>query len=152
DLEVERGHLLVAHVARHPQTLEHTTGERARTDRAGRTVVLVVAVAGALAAEVVALHAACEALAAADAGDIDTAAGREPLDRDLLADLEPVDRVDAELDQAHARLDAGLGVVPGDRLGELLRVAVALGDLQRRVSVALGRLDLDDAHGLDAEN
>ena len=73
DLEVQRGDLLVAHVAGHLQALEHATGEAGRADRAGRTVVLVVTVAGALALEVVALHAAGEALATADGGDVDLA-------------------------------------------------------------------------------
>jgi hypothetical protein len=115
-------------------------------------VVLVVAVAGALTLEVVALHGAGEALAAADAGDVDAATGRQRLDRDLLADFVAVDRVDAELHEPHAGLHAGLGEVAGDRLGQLLRVPPALRDLQRRVPVALGRLDLDDAHGFDTEH
>ncbi len=60
--------------------------------------------------------------------------------------------VEPQLDQPHAGLHAGLGVVAGGGLVELLRVAVTLGHLERGVSVAFGRLDLDDAHGLDTED
>ena len=49
----------------------------AGADGARGPVVLVVAVAGALALEVVALHAAGEALALADRGDVDLVAGGE---------------------------------------------------------------------------
>ena len=69
--EVQRGDLLVAHVAGHLQALEHAAGEAGLADGARRTVVLVVTVAGALALEVVTLHAAGEALAPADRGDVD---------------------------------------------------------------------------------
>src|SRR5690606_12406880 len=83
-LEVESGDLLVTHVARHTQPLEDAAGERARPDRAGSTVVLVVTVAGSLAGEVVALHRAGEPLAPADRGDVDLAALLEGVDGDLL--------------------------------------------------------------------
>src|SRR5690242_17730305 len=46
DLEVLRRHLLGAHVAGHPQTLEDTTRGGAATDRAGLAVVAVRAVRG----------------------------------------------------------------------------------------------------------
>ena len=125
DLQVERGHLLVAHLAGHPHPLEHPAREGARTDRARRPVVLVVAVAGALALEVVALHRAGEALAPADRGDVDLGAGGDGVDGDLLADLVAVDRVEAQLDQALAGGDVGLGEVAGLGLGQLPRVAEA---------------------------
>ena len=152
DLEVQRRDLLVAHVAGHPQALEHAAREGARPDRAGGPVVLVVAVAGALALEVVALHRAGEALAPADGGDVDLGAGGDGVDEDLLADLEAVDRVEAQLEEALAGVDRRLGEVAGLGLGELLGVALAVGDLQRAVAVALGGLDLDDAHRLDAQH
>ena len=75
DLEVEGGDLLAAHPAGHPGALEHPGGRGAGADRARGPVVLVVAVAGALALEVVALHAAGEALALADRGHVDLVAG-----------------------------------------------------------------------------
>jgi integrase len=103
DLEVEGGGLLVAEVAGHTEALEHASRERARADRARRTVVLVIAVAGALTAEVVALHAAGETLAAAHRDDIDPLARGERVDGDLLADLKSVDRIETQLDQLAAR-------------------------------------------------
>ena len=63
----------------------------------GRAVLLVVAVARALALEVVALHGAGEALALADARDVDELAGGEDVSVDDLADLVHRDVVDAEL-------------------------------------------------------
>ena len=71
DFEIERGRLLVTEVAGHAQTLEHATRERARTDRARRTVVLVVTVTRTLAVEVVTLHTTGESLTAADGGDVE---------------------------------------------------------------------------------
>ena len=40
------------------------------------------------------------------AGDVDLAAGGDGVDRDLLADLEAVDRVEAQLDEPLAGVDA----------------------------------------------
>ena len=88
----------------------------------GARCMLVVAVAGALAREVVALHDAGEALAPADGGDVDPLARVEHVDLELLADRVAVDVVEAQLDQADARLDAGLGEVAGLGLGELAGV------------------------------
>ena len=105
----------MAHVAGHLDALEHAARERARPDRAGGPVVLVVAVAGALALEVVALHRAGEALALADGRDVDLRAGGEDVDLDLLADLEAVDRLEAQLDEPLAGVDRRLGEVPGAR-------------------------------------
>ncbi len=152
DLEVQRGDLLVAHVARHAETLEHAPGERARTDRARCTVVLVVAVAGALAVEVVALHAARETLAAADRGDVDLLAGSEGVRADLLADLETVDGLEPQLDDATARLHVGGGEVTRLRLRELLSLLASVGDLQCVVPVTVVGLHLYDSCRLDAQH
>jgi hypothetical protein len=67
----------------------------------------------------VALHAAGEALALADGGDVDPLAGGEDVDGELLADGVAVGVVDAELDQLLARLDAALGEVALLALGEV---------------------------------
>ena len=123
-------------VAGHAQALEHAAREGARTDGAGRPVVLVVAVAGALALEVVSLHGAGEALAAADRRDVDLRAGGDDVDGDLLADLVAVDGVDAELDEPLAGIDGDLAEVAGLGLVELLGVVVAVGDLEGAVAVA----------------
>ena len=66
-------------------------------------MLLVVAVAGALALEVVALHRAGEALALADGGDVDPLAGAEHVGTELLADLEAADVVDPQLDEVPLR-------------------------------------------------
>src|SRR5689334_8500463 len=60
DREVERRDLGGAELAGHAHALEHAGRRRARTDRARRAVLLVVAVRRALAAEVVTLHDAAE--------------------------------------------------------------------------------------------
>ena len=52
---------------------------------------------------------------------------------------------EAELDQRLARLDLGLGVVPGERLGQAGRLAAAEGDLHGAVAVGFDSLDLGDA-------
>ena len=114
--------------------------------------MLVVTVAGALALEVVTLHATGEALAAAHCRHVDLLALGELIDGDLLADLEPVHRVETQFHQTTTRLDAGLREVPGLGLGELLRVLLAVGDLEGGVAVALGGLHLHDACRLDAEH
>ena len=71
----------VAELAGHLHALEHAGRRRARADRAGCAVLLVVSVRRALAGEVVALHDAGEAAALADAGDVDPLAGREHVGR-----------------------------------------------------------------------
>ncbi len=76
----------------------------------------------------------------------------EDVDLELLADLVAGDVVEAQLDEAHARLDAGLGELAGDRLGELGGLLLAEGDLQGAVAVALGGLDLHDPAGLDLQH
>ena len=79
-------------------------------------------------------------------------AGGDDVDLDLLADAVAVDGVEADLDEALAGVDGGLGEVTGLGLVELLGVASAVGELQGAVAVTLGRLDLHDAHRLDAEH
>ena len=69
----------------------------------GRTVLLVVTVRRALALEVVALHRAGEALALADAGDVDPLARGEHVGADHLADLEAREVVDPQLGEVARR-------------------------------------------------
>ena len=77
DLEVQGGDLLAAHATGHAGALEDAGRRGAGADRAGRPVDAVGAVRGLLAAEVVALHDAGEALALAHGGDVDEVAGGE---------------------------------------------------------------------------
>src|SRR5262249_1476360 len=149
DLEVEGGDLLATETSGHLRALEDPAGERASADRARRPVHLVVAVAGALTREVVALHGAGPALAAADGGDVNPLALFEDLGGDLLADGEAVDVVEAQLDQLGAGVDPGLGEVAGLGLVQLAGVPVAVGDLARGAAIALAGLHPDDAGGGD---
>ena len=70
-------------------------------------MLLVVAVRGALALEVVPLHRAGEALALGDRDRIDALARSEQPRVELLADLVAVGVVDPELDELLARLHPG---------------------------------------------
>ena len=152
DLEVERRDLLVAHLASHPHALEHAAGVGAGTDRTGCPVVLVVAVAGTLTLEVVALHRPGEAFASADGRHVDLGSCGDAVHGDLLADLVAIDVLETQLDEAVARIDRHLGEVAGLGLVQLPGVAVAVRHLQGAVAVTLGRLDLHDTHGLDAQD
>ena len=98
------------------------------------------------------LHRAGEALALADGSDIDELALHKGVGLDLLADFEAIDRIEAQLDETTTSVDTRLREVAGFRLGQLLGIAVAIGHLQRGVSVAFGGLDLHDARGFNAEH
>src|ERR1019366_7568613 len=119
----------------HSGPLEHSGRCGAGTDRTRGPVLLVGAVRGSLAFEVVALHPASEPLALAHGRD-----------------------VESQLDEAHARLYAGFRVVTGIRLVELARGAYAVGDLKGGVALLLRGLhthhsksrDFDHGHGYDA--
>src|SRR3954466_10691023 len=87
DGQAALGDALGAHVARAADALEHSRGRGARADRARRAHV-VRAVADRAAGELVALDRALEALALADAGDLDLLAGRKRLGGDGVADLQ----------------------------------------------------------------
>ena len=65
---------------------------------------------------------------------------------------KPSTVVEAEFDQALARGDARLGVLAGVGTVELLRILLAVGDLEGGVAVAFGGHDLHDAHRLDSQD
>src|SRR3972149_10184558 len=102
------------------------------------------AVAAREAAEAVTLHDPGEALALGDTDDVDQVARCEDVGADLLARREPRGVVHAHLDD----VPRGLGVVCGEvALHRLLDGALAditVRELDGRVAVALGRLDLRD--------
>ena len=108
-------------VAGHLRALEDPGRRGAGADRARRAVVLVVAVRRALALEVVPLHAAGEALALGDRGDVDLLAGGEDRGVDLLADRVAARVVEAQLDEAPSGLDRGRREVARLGLGERRR-------------------------------
>src|SRR6202034_2313621 len=140
------------HAAGHPGSLEDTRRGGAGADRAGGPVVLVVAVGGALALEVVALHGPGEALALGDGDGVDPLAGAPQVGRQLLAHLVVADVVDPQFHQPPAGVDPGLLVVAEDRLVQGARPAEAPRHLQGRVALTLGGLHLDDAHRRDAQD
>jgi hypothetical protein len=131
---------------------------------AERTVyyfALACAVGGALALESVPLHGAGEALALGGAGDVDVAAVAEDLGRQFLADLVLRRRglvVESQFGQVPARVDSGGVELTGDRLIDLARADLAVGQLDGAVPVAFGGADpgddvrprLDDGDRYDA--
>src|SRR6185295_4644832 len=115
DLQIARGHAIAAHPPRRAHALDDARGKRRRADRAGRAVEHR-AVRRRAAAEVVALHDTLEALAAADADDVDALAVLEhAADEHLIAGLEGIAPGDGLDLAAHPRRRhvAGLLVVPG---------------------------------------
>src|SRR5262249_54145412 len=124
----------------------------ARADRAGRPVHAVRTVAGAETAEPVPPHHTRVALALADGGDVDELTAREHVRLQLLADFVAVDVVEAELDDFDARVDAGLGEVPGLWLAHTAGLLPAERDLERVVAVVRFGLHLHDAAGRDLQD
>src|SRR3954447_8557035 len=133
------GHALGAHVARAADALEHARGRRRGADRAGGAHV-VRAVALGAAAEVVALDRALEALALADAGDLDLGARLEGRGGHGVADLQLAGLV-AELDEVLHRRRVGLAQVAELGLGQVLLAHGAEGELDGLVAVAVERAD-----------
>src|SRR5688572_6351797 len=106
-----------------------------------------VTVGGVTHLEVPALDRALEALALGDALDVDDLADFEDVGLDFAAHLEVADLVglDAQLPQATAGFDLGLGEVTCFRLVDQRGALDADGDLHGAVAVGLDRLHLGDA-------
>ena len=81
------------------------------------------------------------------AGNVDELSDRERLDAHGFADLErgKFFRGDRKFLEQLARLDPGLGQMPGLRLVDAARTALAVGHLDRGVAIRFQRLDLRDA-------
>src|SRR3954469_17522713 len=139
DGEPALGDALVAHLARAADALEHPRRRRRRADRAGRAHV-VRAVALGAAAELVALDRALEALALADAGDLDLLAGLERRGGHGVADRQLAGLV-AKLDEVLARRRVGLAQVAQLGLREMLVLHGAERELDGLVAVALDGAD-----------
>src|SRR4051794_16790581 len=103
------GHALGAHLARAADALEDARRRRRGADRARRAHV-VRAVALRAAGELVALDRALEALALADAGDLDLLPGLEGIRGHGVADLQLAGLV-AKLDEVLHRRRVGLAQV-----------------------------------------
>jgi hypothetical protein len=120
DLEVLCGDLLVTHVTSHFHAFEDTGRKGALANGARLAMVLMSAVRGRCAPEIVPLHHASEALTSARGRDINLHAGGDLLDSQFLADFEAVDGVEAKFHEALAWLYASLLKVAGGRLVELI--------------------------------
>src|SRR3954451_6592669 len=144
------GDALGAHVARAADALEHARGRGRGADRAGGAHV-VRAVALGAAAEVVALDRALEALALADAGDLDLGAGLEGRGGHGVTDLQLAGLV-AELDEVLHRRGVGLAQVAELSLGEVLLAHGAEGELDGLVAVAVDRADARHRAGAGLEH
>src|SRR5579883_2406525 len=152
DLDVLRGHALVAIVAGHLLAGEGAAGILAVTGRAVRTVRNRHAVAGLETTEIPAHHRAGEAAADRGADDVDELAWHEVARHQLGTDLEHGVLGDPELDQLLLRLDLGLGEVTAHRLGHVLHLGLAVAELDGRVLVLLFRADGDDLELVDLQN
>ena len=106
-------------------------------------MLLVVAVGGALALEVVTLHGAGESLALGHGDGVDQLPRLEEVGGQLLSDLVVGGVVEPELDQAAARVHARPVEMALLGLGQGRRPPVAPGHLEGRVALSLRRLDLD---------
>src|SRR6266850_6461225 len=149
DLEVLRGHALVAVVARHLLAREGTAGILAVAGRAVAAMRDRHAVAGFEAVEVPAHHRAGEAAADRGADDVDELAGHEVARHQLGADLEHGVLGDAELDELLLGLDLGLGEVAAHRLADVLDLGLAVAELDGGVAVLVvgaHRNDLQVVH------
>src|SRR5207248_1970109 len=126
--QVRDGALLVTEMPGHALARKHVRRALVLAGRARRLVRDRVAVARALRMEMVAPDDAGEALAEGDALHVDPLADLEDaLDAVLRARLviRELLGLGAELAQRVARLDARLGEVPGERLGDAGRAALA---------------------------
>src|SRR3954452_1026557 len=142
DGQAALGDALGAHVARAADALEHARGRGRRADRAGRAHV-VRAVALGAAAELVALDRALEALALADARDLDLLAGLEGVGAHGVADRQLAGLV-AELGEVLHRRRVGLAQVAELGLREVLLLGRPERELHGLVAVALDRADAGD--------
>jgi hypothetical protein len=101
-------------------------------------------VGGAKTAEAPALHAAREALALRNAGDIDQLAGNEMLRANGRADIEERILGDAEFDDLGFRLAPGHAERGALRLGDVLRLRLSGAQLDGRVTVPILLAAADD--------
>src|SRR5216684_3344117 len=152
DLEVLRGHALVAVVARHLLAREGTAGILAVAGRAVAAVRDRHAVAGLEAVEVPAYHRASEATADRGADDVDELARHEVARHQFGTDFEDGVLGDAELDELLLRLDLGLGEVAAHRLGDVLHLGLAVAELDCGVLVLLFRADGDNLQRINLQN
>src|ERR1700759_3697582 len=139
DAQIERGDAVDAHVAGHLLVLPGLAGILTAAGRTDRAVRDRHAVGGAQAAEIPALHAAGKALADRSAGDVDELADDEMVSLDFGADRDQRIFADAEFGDLALRLDLGGGELAAFGLRHVDGLAGAGAELQRDVTVLLGR-------------
>src|SRR5699024_1954614 len=153
--EVLGGCFDIAHAAWKFLPFENTAWSGSATNRTRFTVVLLLTVGCACAAEVVALHGPCEAFTLGVGGDINELSCFELLDCQILA-KRVVDYVGGtDLDDVTTRCDTGFVEVSDQWFGNFSWVNCTVGNLNGRVAIyfivtKLGhyvRLSLNHSHG-----
>src|SRR5580693_5466217 len=139
DAKIERGDTIDAHVAGHLLVLEGLAGVLTATGRTDRTVRDRHTVGGAKSAEIPALHAAGETLTDRGAGDVDELTDHEMIGLNLGADRDQRVFRHAELGDLALGLDLGDRELAAFRLRQINRLAGARSELQRDITVLLGR-------------
>src|ERR1700722_5812655 len=152
DPKVLRRHPIDAHVAGHLLVLPGLAGVLAAASRADRTMRDRDAVGRAQAAEIPPLHAAGEALADRHSGDIDILPHSKVVGGDLRSDWNHLVLGDAELRQAHLRLDMGDGEAAALGLRHILHFGLADAELERGIAVLFLGAMRDHLAALDLEN
>src|SRR5690606_1693418 len=135
---------LSTHVAGHLLALEYTTRALVLANGTRRTMRQRVTMSGILHAEVPALDNALETLAFRRASHINFLARLENFSRNL-ATYSQVTSRSTKLTNRAARLDTGLGKMPGLRLGYPGSTTLTGSDLNSFVAVGFTRLDLGHA-------
>src|ERR1700722_1749387 len=152
DAKVLRRHPIRSHMAGHLLVLPGLPRILAATGRAMRTMRDRHAVGGAQAAEVPALHRAGETLADRHTRDIDILSNGEVVGGDLRPDRDHLVLFDAELGEAHLRLDVGGGEAAPPGLRRVLPLGLADAELKRGIAVLFLGAMRDPLAALDLEN
>src|SRR3954469_8063207 len=137
--QIQRGDAIDAHVTGHLLVLERLAGILASAGRTDRTVRDRDAVGGAQAAEIPALHAAGKTLADRGAGNVDELADHEMIGLNFGADRDQRVFRHAKFGDLALRLDLGDRELAALRLRQIDGLAGAGTELQRHVTVLLGR-------------
>src|SRR6201996_4801269 len=139
DAQIERGDAIDAHVTGHLLVLEGLAGILTSAGRTDRTMRYRHTVGGAKAAEVPALHAAGKALADRSTGHVDELADHEMIGLNFSTDRDQRVFRHAELGDLALGLDLGDCELAALRLRQIDGLARARTELQRDITVLLGR-------------
>src|SRR5882672_132504 len=137
--QIERGDAIDAHVTGHLLVLESLAGILTSAGRTDRTMRYRDTVGGAKPAEIPALDAAGKTLADRGTGDIDELADHEMVGLNFSANRDQRVFGDAELGDLALGLDLGDRKLAALRLRQLDGLARTRTELQRHITVLLGR-------------